>query len=350
MEPDLWSLYRQMLRSRFFEEQVINLWEKGKISGEMHMGLGEEAIAAGIIANLQDGDAMALDHRGTPPLVIRGIDLVALLKELLGRPDGLCRGMGGHMHIFSKELLSASSGIVGASGPIGVGFALASQHLRPQKLAVAFFGEGAMNQGMLLESLNLAAVWKLPVLFVCKDNELAITTHSPSVTGGSLVERATGFGMQVLEVDGYDVEAVWHAGEEATQMLRSDKGPVFILARCSHLEGHFLGDPLLRILRRPGQQMREYLLPVMRSLTATKGTSLEKRLHSLKKVASLVRRTAGSQKRRGVDPLYLAHQKLKRDKARLEEIEKEARQEIDLAVKLALSGSSTEEKFILERE
>lgn len=158
MEPDLWSLYRQMLRSRGFEEVVKDLWEKGEISGEMHLGIGEEAIAAGVVTHLQKGDAMVLDHRSTPPLVVRGVDIVFLLREFLGRADGLCCGMGGHMHLFSPEHLAASSGIVGATGPIGAGFALAAQHLRPQNLAVAFFGEGAMNQGMLMESLNLAVI------------------------------------------------------------------------------------------------------------------------------------------------------------------------------------------------
>src|SRR4030042_416765 len=134
----------------------------------MHSGTGEEAIIAGVVTQLREGDAMALDHRGTAALLMRGVDPVLILRELLGRPDGLCGGMGGHMHLFSPAHLAASSGIVGAAGPAAVGFALANLHLRPGKVAVAFFGEGATNQGMLLESWNLAAAWKLPVLFVCK--------------------------------------------------------------------------------------------------------------------------------------------------------------------------------------
>ena len=156
-DADLWDLYQQMLRSRLFEQSVQELWEAGKISGEMHMGIGEEAIVAGVVCQLQEGDAMALDHRGTPPLIMRGVDPVLLLRELLGRPDGLCRGMGGHMHLFSRKHLAASSGIVGASGPAGVGFALAAEYLRPGNVAVAFFGEGSVNQGMMMEAMNLAA-------------------------------------------------------------------------------------------------------------------------------------------------------------------------------------------------
>jgi TPP-dependent pyruvate/acetoin dehydrogenase alpha subunit len=135
MEADLWSLYTQMLRSRLFEEKITELWTAGHISGEMHLGVGEEAIVAGIIAHLQEGDALALDHRGTPPLVMRGIDLGSLLRELLGKKDGLCGGWGGHMHLFSRELLAASTGIVGATGPMGVGFALSAQNLRPHNIA-----------------------------------------------------------------------------------------------------------------------------------------------------------------------------------------------------------------------
>lgn len=170
MSHDLWSLYALMLKARLFEEATAKLWHEGMISGEMHLGTGEEAIIAGIVSHLKEGDAMALDHRGTAALLMRGVEPVLLLREFLGCKDGLCGGMGGHMHLFSKEHLAASSGIVGAEGPAAVGFALAAQYLRPGAIAVAFFGDGAMNQGMLMESMNLASVWKLPVLFVCKDD------------------------------------------------------------------------------------------------------------------------------------------------------------------------------------
>ncbi|MCP4575449.1 MAG: thiamine pyrophosphate-dependent dehydrogenase E1 component subunit alpha, partial [Deltaproteobacteria bacterium] len=156
MKTDLWELYRQMLRSRLFENEVIKLWNNGKIPGEMHMGIGEEAIVAGVVTQLKNDDAMAIDHRGTPQFIMRQVDPVALLREFFGHPQGLCCGRGGHMHLFSKTDLMATSGIVGASGPAAVGFALAGKHLRPKSLSVAFFGEGAMNQGMLMEAMNLA--------------------------------------------------------------------------------------------------------------------------------------------------------------------------------------------------
>ena len=201
MMPDVWQLYREMLRSRQFEEAVRQLWSRGLISGEMHLGVGEEAIAAGTVCQLQGGDALALDHRGTPPLVMRGVGLVPLLQEFLGCDDGLCHGSGGHMHLFAPEYLAVSSGIVGAAAPTAVGLALSAQHLRPGKIAIAYFGEGAMNQGMVMEAMNLAVVWRLPVIFVCKDNNWSITTHSSDVIGGNLLERARSFGMPALEVN-----------------------------------------------------------------------------------------------------------------------------------------------------
>jgi pyruvate dehydrogenase E1 component alpha subunit len=243
MPPDLSSLYKQMLRSRLYEEAIAKLWRDGLISGEMHLGTGEEAIIAGVVTHLREGDAMALDHRGTSALLMRGVDPLLILRELRGYPDGLCGGMGGHMHLFSKEHLAAASGIVGAEGPTAAGFALSAQYLRPGAIAVAFFGEGAMNQGMLLESMNLASAWNLPVLFVCKDDGWAITTHSKNVTGGKLNERARGLGMPAVEVDGCEVSAVWEAANPAIARARSGQGPTFIHARCVHFEGQKSPSP-----------------------------------------------------------------------------------------------------------
>lgn len=142
MPPELWSLYALMLKSRLLEEAIAKLWHDGLISGEMHLGTGEEAIIAGVVPQLHEGDAMALDHRGTAALLMRGVDPALILRELLGYPDGLCGGRGGHMHLFSREYLAVSSGIVGAVGPTAVGLALSAQYLRPGAIAVAFFGEG----------------------------------------------------------------------------------------------------------------------------------------------------------------------------------------------------------------
>lgn len=341
--PDLWELYKLMLESRLFESEVTKLWEAGVISGEMHLGLGEEAISAGIVSQLSDGDAMALDHRGTPQLLMRGVSPVLLLREFLGREDGLCKGRGGHMHLFSREHLAASSGIVGAAGPTAAGFALAAQHLRPQNAAVAFFGEGASNQGMLMESMNLAVIWKLPVLFICKNNQWAITTRSPNVTGGDLVERAKSFGMPASEVDGADVEAVWTAADNALKTARQGKGPAFIMARCTHPEGHFLGDPLIRVTRKPIREMSKMAGPLIKSVLKPKGEKRGQRLKSMGAITSLIAKTAKERKStwKKKDPLKITRKKLAEDLKRLSKLEAEAEEYIRQSVEAAMKEEGT---------
>lgn len=339
MPADLWFLYENMLRSRRFEEAVSRLWHAGRISGEMHLSIGEEAIVAGTVLQLQDGDAMALDHRGTAPLVMRGVDMGLLLREFLGRPNGLCCGRGGHMHLFSKVHLAASSGIVGASGPTAAGFALAARHLRPGTIALAFFGEGAMNQGMLLEAMNLAVVWKLPVVFVCKDSKWAITTISATVTGGNLAARAEGFGMPAREVNGTDVAAVWPAAQEALKRARAGQGPTFLLAACPHPEGHFLGDPLLRIARNPVKEMKKVTGPLIKSVTRVKGGPVAKRTGGLGKVTALIGKTTRDQYLDLKDPLKITRRKLKKDKTRLQKIEESAMEEVRKTVAEAIALS-----------
>ncbi len=323
VEAEVWQLYRDMLRSRLFEEAVMDLWEKGKISGEMHLGTGEEAIIAGVVSQLEEGDAMAVDHRGTPPFIMRGIDPVLILLEFLGHSKGLCAGKGGHMHLFSKEHLAASSGIVGSSGPAATGFALALKYQKQKKIAVAFFGEGAMNQGMMLESMNLASVWNLPVLFVCKDNNWAVSTVTNNVTGGKLIDRAKGFGIEGYEVDGTDVEAVWKVVNEAISKMRNNGGPQFIHAHCVHMEGHFLGDPLLRYYRDPNM-----LAEVADSLKEYSGESLNEVLLLLRKI--------GGQLKKKFDPIVFTQKKLKADPDRLKQIEEEVNKEIKQIVNKAL--------------
>ncbi len=336
MEHDLWVLYRHMLRSRLFEEAVAKLWHEGRISGEMHLGVGEEGIVAGVVAQLQEGDAMALDHRGTPPMLMRGVDPVLLLREFLGRPDGLCSGMGGHMHLFSPAHLAASSGIVGASGPAAAGFALAAQHLRPQAAAVAFFGEGAANQGMLLEAMNLAVVWALPVLFVCKDNALGFSTPASAVIGADLTERARGFGMSAIQVDGSDVEAMKDAAQTALEQARAGEGPNFIHASCVHLEGHFLGDPLLRSARNPVREMLPMVEPLLRATFSRRGVPMRERFDSLRSITGLMQSVKQESSSLERDPIARTRQRLEAETARLDELENELQREIAEAVQQAL--------------
>lgn len=339
-KPDLALLYRHMLRSRLFEEAVAALWQAGRISGEMHLGLGEEAICAGVVLQLQDGDAMALDHRGTPPLLMRGVAPDLLLKEFMGKPGGLCGGMGGHMHLFVPDRLTASSGIVGASGPAAAGFALAAQQFRSGAVSLAFFGEGAVNQGMLMESFNLAAAWKLPVLFICKDNNLAITTASNAVTGGRLADRARGFGLAYFDADGADVEAVWRASAKALGRARRGEGPSFLHFECVHPEGHFLGDPLVQIARKPGHRLKEMAPSLLKAAVRGRGASVGKRVGSLTTISRLVGRTALKEIWGRHDPLTKCRKKLKFDSKQLETIAAALTAEIETAVAAATESPS----------
>jgi acetoin:2,6-dichlorophenolindophenol oxidoreductase subunit alpha len=340
---DLWLVYRQMLRSRLLEEAVAVLWEHGLISGEMHLGTGEEAIIAGAVLQLKDGDAMALDHRGTAALLMRGVDPVLLLREFLGQPDGLCKGMGGHMHLFAPELLAASSGIVGASGPAAAGFALASQYLRPGAVSVAFFGEGATNQGMLLESLNLAAAWQLPVLFVCKDNAWEITTQFSSVSHSGLAERARGFGMTAVDVDGCNVEAVWEAARKAIQLARQGGGPSFLHTSCVHLQGHFLGDQLLRLADDPFSEMKTTTLPMMRSFLRRRGAPLSVRVQGIRHAMTMISQAPTRKAIQKKDPLLAARIKLESYPEQLLELETAIQLEIQQVTESALSSMLAQE-------
>jgi len=327
------ALYLQMVRIRYFESELARLWRAGLISGEMHLGIGEEAIAAGVVAHLRDGDGLAVDHRSTPPLVARGVDLSAMLLEVCGSERGLCRGRGGHMHLFDPALLAASSGIVGSAGPIACGFALAGRQLRPEAVAVAFFGEGALNQGMLLESLNLASAWRLPVVFVCKVNGWAITTRSHRVTGGSPIRRGRGFGIPAHGVDGTRVDAVWRVAGRAVRRAPRGGGPTLVVARCPRPHGHFLGDPLLRVFEEPRRQTAELAPPLLGALRAAQGAPMRDRVAALGRIGSTVA-ASGVARYLNPDPVCRARRLVGRDVAR--DLERRAAAEVCAAADRAL--------------
>lgn len=325
-----------MARARAFEDALAVLWRDGRISGEMHLGTGEEGVAVGVVACLREGDAISLDHRATPVLTALGVDPVAMLREMLGRDDGLQRGRAGHMHLMSRAHLAAASGIVGASAPLGAGFALAGRTLRPGSAAVAFFGDGAMNQGMLLESLNLAVAWALPLLFVCKDNGWAITTRSEAVTGGDLVARAAAFGLEATDVDGADVTAVVDAARSAIERARRGGGPSFLHARVSRLDGHFLGDSLVRAARSPFTEGREVLASITAATLSRTGASVSARARSVLGLIDLMRRARRQDRDTRRDPLERARRAIgEEEAARLED---EALAEIARAVEAALGA------------
>lgn len=325
-------LYRKMLTCRKVEEAIAGLWHEGLISGEMHLGIGEEGINAGVLDHLGEGDAVALDHRGTAGMLLLGVDAAAIIKECIGAVDGLCGGMGGHMHMFSKDHLAASSGIVGSSGPAACGFALAAQHLRPGKVAVAFFGEGAMNQGMLMESMNLAAAWDLPVLFVCRDNGTSVTTASSSVTGGNLEERARGLGVPGKSINGVDAEVVWNEAAVMLDRARSGRGPSFLRATCIRPQGHFLGDPLIRMVHKPVAELKPRTGPLVSSAIGSGGASIPQRVASIVRIMAMIGRAARTQLGNSYDPVLRMRKNLKITSAELAELE----DDVELAVKNAL--------------
>ncbi len=321
-----------MYYSRYFEQAVADLWQQGRISGEMHLSMGEEAICAGINDHLRDGDALALDHRGTAPMLMRGVDPLSLMNELLGKADGLCRGQGGHMHLYEPAFLAASSGIVGAAGPAAAGFALAARYLRKGNIAVSYFGEGAINQGMLMESCNLAVAWQLPVLFVCKDNQWSITTRSEAVTGGKIIDRLRAYGMSGNEIDGSSVDEVWKEAGRAIDTIRRRSTPAFIQARCVHLEGHFLGDPLMQVRRQPFKKMKELGGPLVKSVLHVHGAHVKKRTNAIHGISSAILEhiQTGSLKKK--DPVRILREKLAIPNQEIENIEREVKQEIDMLV------------------
>lgn len=310
--PSLLELYRSMARARAFELLLLDLWESGLVSGELHLGTGEEAVAAGVTPLLRSGDALALDHRSTPFLLLRGVDPVLMVREALGRRDGLCRGNGGHMHLFSPAHLAASSGIVGASVPMAAGFALAAARLRPGSVAVATLGDGAMNQGMVMEALNLAAAWTLPLLVICKDNDWAITTESHAVTGGNLPDRARALGVPAESVDGADPQAVHAALARLVPAVRDGAGPRFLLAHCPRLDGHMAGFIMDRLAESPLRQGTALLGRVAAAATGH-GGGLREKAASIGDMARTLKRARGDHRDNRDDPLRTVARRLDPD-------------------------------------
>lgn len=278
MSPiDAAGAYRLMVRMRLAEEALVEAWEEGLVPGEYHSGIGEEGINAGILAHLSDFDTLALDHRNTSPLVGRGIDLQALMLEVLGSDEGIAGGMAGHMHIFEPGLRAGADGIVGASGPLAVGHAIAHTQLHPGSVAIAFHGEAAMNQGMLMEAYNMAVAWNLPVVFVCKDNKWGITTFSKDQTGADPVSRARGFGLKVATAAGHKVTDVHAAAGRLIDRARAGGGPGFLYVTCHRPGGHFEGDPLVGLLRDPRKQLSVWVPELQSGLRAAdSGTRADK--------------------------------------------------------------------------
>ncbi|GEL19505.1 thiamine pyrophosphate-dependent dehydrogenase E1 component subunit alpha [Pseudonocardia asaccharolytica] len=246
--PDaLLTAYRTMRTVREFEERVHKEFAGGDIPGFVHLYAGEEASAAGVCMHLDDRDAIASTHRGHGHCIAKGVDVGGMMAEIYGKATGSCKGKGGSMHIadLSKGMLGAN-GIVGGGPPLICGRALAAKQQGSGGVAVAFFGDGASNQGTTLESLNLASIWNLPAIFVAENNGYAETTSSTwSVATDDIADRAAAFGMPGVIVDGFDFFAVHEAAGEAVARAREGGGPTLIEVKFTRYFGHFEGDQQL---------------------------------------------------------------------------------------------------------
>jgi len=240
----LLSVYRTMRSIREFEERVHAEFATGEIPGFVHLYAGEEASAVGVCSNLDDRDTIASTHRGHGHCIAKGVDVSEMMAEIYGRKTGSCRGKGGSMHIadLSKGMLGAN-GIVGGGPPLICGTALAAKIKGTGGVSVAFFGDGASNQGTTLESMNLASVWNLPAIFIAENNGYAEATSSTwSVASDNIADRAAGFGMPGVIVDGFDFFAVYETASEAVSRAREGGGPTLIEMKFTRYFGHFEGD------------------------------------------------------------------------------------------------------------
>lgn len=239
------KMYTTMTKIRFFENRVAELFAEGKIPGFVHLYVGEEAIATGVCESLTNEDFITSTHRGHGHLIAKGGDINKMMAEVLGKKTGYCKGKGGSMHIADLNLgIMGANGIVGGGPPLAAGAALACQYKGNDRVAVCFFGDGASNQGTTHEAMNLAACWKLPVVFINENNMYGISNCTRnSMCIPNVADRAAGYGIPGVVVDGNDVVAVWEATVEAIKRARQGKGPSLIECKTYRHRGHFEGDP-----------------------------------------------------------------------------------------------------------
>ncbi|MCI4128458.1 thiamine pyrophosphate-dependent dehydrogenase E1 component subunit alpha [Bacillus haynesii] len=242
-EKAVW-IYQKMLEIRHFEDRVHQLFAKGILPGFVHLYAGEEAVAAGVCAHLNDEDTITSTHRGHGHCIAKGCDLKGMMAEIYGKSAGLCKGKGGSMHIadFDKGMLGAN-GIVGGGFPLACGAALTAKYKKTKNVSVCFFGDGANNQGTFHEGINLAAIWKLPVIFVAENNGYGeATPFSYASSCESIADRAAAYGIPGIRVDGKDAAAVFQAAGRAIERAKNGEGPTLIECMTYRNYGHFEGD------------------------------------------------------------------------------------------------------------
>ncbi|HEX9413497.1 MAG TPA: thiamine pyrophosphate-dependent dehydrogenase E1 component subunit alpha [Ktedonobacterales bacterium] len=243
-ERDRWlQMYRQMLTIRLFEEQVNELYTSARMPGLAHLYSGEEAVAVGVCTALRRDDYITSTHRGHGHCLAKGASVDRMFAELLGKAAGYCRGKGGSMHIADQDTGNlGANAIVGGSAGIATGAAMSSKMRGSDQVTVCFFGDGALGQGVVYEVMNMAALWTLPVVYVCENNLYNEYTHYTETTAGDLCARPRAFGILAEEVDGQDVRAVNAAAERMVARARQGGGPAFLLCATYRFYGHHVGD------------------------------------------------------------------------------------------------------------
>jgi len=255
-KEELINLFTTMAKARVFEERAMELFTQGHIPGFIHVGIGQEAIAAGVCANLQQQDKICITHRGHEQVVAKGTDLKRAMAELFGKEDGFCRGKAGSLHLADASVgVIGATAIVGAGIPIATGVAFSSQYQGLDQVTVCFFGDGAANHGTFHESLNMASLWKLPIVYCCENNGWAQFTPQGLTTAVTdIATRAVAYGMPGITVDGDDVLAVFEAAREAVERARKGDGPTLLECKTYRRYGHYVGDPQKY---RPAEEIEE---------------------------------------------------------------------------------------------
>ena len=247
-------MYEQMFKIRAFEEQVNELYQGAKMPGLAHLYIGEEAIAVGVCEVLTREDYITSTHRGHGHCLAKGASVDKMFAELLGKDAGYCHGKGGSMHIADQDTGNlGANAIVGGSSAIATGAAFSSKRLGNGRVAVCFFGEGALGQGLVYESMNMAQLWKLPVIYVCENNLYNEYTHHSESTAGGMKARAEAFGIMAVELDGQNVREVFDAAQKLVERARTGEGPAFMLCNTYRYHGHHVGD-IAREYYRPKEE------------------------------------------------------------------------------------------------
>jgi acetoin:2,6-dichlorophenolindophenol oxidoreductase subunit alpha len=305
LQAEKWlHMYRRMVMIRLFEEQVNELYTRALMPGLAHLYIGEEAVAVGVCEALRSDDYVTSTHRGHGHCLAKGAKLDRMFAELLGKEAGYCKGKGGSMHIADPDTGNlGANAIVGGSAGIATGAAFSAKRLGTGQVAVCFFGDGAMGQGLLYEVMNMAALWKLPVIYVCENNLYNEYTHNSETLAGDLITRAAGFGLEAKSIDGQDVRTVYTTAKEIVDRVRSGAGPAFLVCETYRFHGHHVGDVSREYYR---SKQEEQLWKTERDPVTVLAN-------------------------------WLINEKLA-DRARLDAIQKEIKAEVETAVKFATSA------------